>query len=62
LWDVVEFLVGKTGDPEFSTLFRLVEGLHANFYHNFMRRELFEKHREGELGLIEVLRELIDRV
>ncbi len=59
LWEVVEHLVEETGDPEYSTLFRLAEGLHANFHHNFMRRRSFEKHREGVLKLIEKLRKLI---
>jgi len=56
-WDIVEALVEESGNPEFSTLFRLAEGLHANFYHGFMRRESFEKHREGVLRLINMLME-----
>jgi len=56
LWDVVETIVEETKNPEYSTLFSLAERLHANFYHNFMKRESFEKHREGVLKLIEMLR------
>jgi len=56
-WDIVEALVEESGNPEYSTLFRLAEGLHANFYHGFMRRESFEKHREGVLRLINMLME-----
>jgi len=60
-WDIVEVLVEESGNPEFSTLFRLAEGLHANFYHGFMRRESFEKHREGVLRLIYMLKEVATR-
>ncbi len=55
-WDIVEAIAEETGDPEYSTLFRLAEGLHANFYHGFLRRETFDRHREGVLRLIEMLR------
>jgi len=56
-WDIVEALVEESGNPEYSTLFRLAEGLHTNFYHGFMRRESFENHREGVLRLVNMLRE-----
>ena len=62
LWDVVEWLVGETGDPEYSTLFSLAEKLHANFHHNLLRRESFDRHREGVLRLIEMLRGWLGRV
>ena len=58
-WEVIEIIVEETKNPEYSTLFRLAEGLHANFYHNFMRKESFEKHREETLRLIKMLEELI---
>jgi len=57
LWDVVESIVEETKNPEYSTLFSLAERLHANFYRNSMKRESFEKHREGVLKLVEMLRQ-----
>ncbi len=58
-WEIVEMLVEEGKNPEYSTLFRLAEGLHANFYHNFMKKESFEKHREGVLKLIEILKDFL---
>lgn len=58
-WEVVEALVEETRNPEYSTLFSLAEKLYANFYHGFLRRESFDKHREGALRLIEMLKELL---
>ena len=60
LWDVIEHVVEVTGDPEFSTLFSIAERLHANFYHNFMKKASFEKHREEVLKLVKKLKTLID--
>ena len=57
-WEVVETLVEETKNPEYSTLFSLAEKLHANFYHGFLRKESFDKHREGVLKLVEMLKEL----
>ncbi|MHA1594871.1 MAG: PaREP1 family protein [Candidatus Baldrarchaeia archaeon] len=57
--DIVEHLAEKYNDPEISTLFGLAERLHANFYHNFLRRRTFERHREGVLLLIEKLKSVI---
>lgn len=60
LWDVIEHIVDATRDPEYSTLFGIAERLHANLYHNFMKRLSFEKHREEVLKLIKKLKTLID--
>lgn len=58
LWEVVEALVEETGDPEYSTLFSIAEKLHANFYHNFLKKPSFDRHREGALRLVEMLKRL----
>ena len=58
-WEIVEGVVRETGDPEYSTLFRLAEGLHANFYHAFMAPESFRAHWEGVKRLVEKLRRYI---
>jgi len=57
LCGVVESIVEESKNPEYPTLFSLAERLYANFYHNSMKRESFEKHREGVLKLIEMLRQ-----
>jgi len=38
----------------------MAEGLHANFYHNFMGKEDFEKHGDCALKLISKLKEFIN--
>ncbi len=57
--EVVEVLYEETGDKELVVGFSLAERLHANFYHNFMRRESFELHREAVLKLVEKLRRML---
>ena len=60
--EIVEHIAEKYSDPEISTLFRLVEGLHANFYHNFLRKMTFESHRSGVLTLIKKLGSVIENL
>ena len=62
LVEVIEHIALKTSDPEVSTLFRLAEGLHANFYHNFLRKETFDRHKEGVLKLIAKLKEYLENI
>ncbi|AEA13179.1 PaREP1 domain containing protein [Thermoproteus uzoniensis 768-20] len=57
----VERLYEETKDRELIVGFRMAEGLHANYYHNFMRREGFELHREAVLKLVEKLMGLLAR-
>lgn len=59
-WEVVEVIVEETRNPDYSTLFSLAEKLHANFYHSFLRKESFDKHREGVLKLVDMLRKLVE--
>ncbi len=59
-WEVVEVIVEETRNPDYSTLFSLAEKLHANFYHSFLRKEPFDKHREGVLKLVDMLRKLVE--
>jgi len=58
LWEIVEVLVEETGNPEYSTLFSIAEKLHANFYHNFLKKPSFDRHREEALRLVEMLKRL----
>ena len=62
LVEVIEHIALKANDPEVSTLFRLAEGLHANFYHNFLRKETFDRHKEGVLKLIAKLKEYLGNI
>ncbi|MGC9131840.1 MAG: PaREP1 family protein [Pyrobaculum sp.] len=55
----VERLYEETRDRELVVGFRMAEGLHANYYHNFMETEEFELHREAVLRLVERLRGLL---
>ncbi|AET33069.1 PaREP1 family protein [Pyrobaculum ferrireducens] len=55
----IDRLYTETRDRELVVGFRMAEGLHANYYHNFMRREGFELHREAVLRLVEKLRGLL---
>ena len=60
LRDIIEFLVEKTQDPEYSRLFSSAEALHANFYHNFMSRLSFKTHREDVIRLIQKIKKLLE--
>jgi hypothetical protein len=55
----VERLYEETRDRELVVGFSLAERLHANYYHNFMRREGFELHREAVLRLVEKLKKFL---
>ncbi|MEM4424123.1 PaREP1 family protein [Pyrobaculum sp.] len=57
--DIIEVLYAETKDRELLVGFSLAERLHANFYHNFMKRESFEFHREAVLRLVERLRRFL---
>ncbi|WP_054842448.1 PaREP1 family protein [Vulcanisaeta distributa] len=56
---IIGRLYKETKDKSILTNFRMAEGLHANFYHNFMDREEFEVHREAVFELIGKLREFL---
>ena len=57
--ELIETLYEETKDRDLVVWFSLAERLHANFYHNFMRREGFDLHREAVLKLAERLRRLL---
>ncbi len=59
---VINRVYRDMGDVDIIRLFRMAEGLHANFYHNFLDRETFDRHREDALTLIEKLRQYIARL
>ena len=56
---IVGKLYKEVQDKEIVIGFRMAEGLHANFYHNFMEREEFDLHREAVLKLVERLRRFL---
>lgn len=55
---LINRLFKEAREKEIVVWFRMAEGLHANFYHNFMDREEFELHREAVLNLVKRLRGL----
>jgi len=56
---IISRVYRETGDIDVVRLFRMAEALHANFYHNFLDRDLFERHREDALALVEKLKRYI---
>jgi len=61
LKEISIYLSEREGDPEYTRLFSSVETLHANFYHNFLKKKTFDVHREDAIRLIEKLKTLIAR-
>lgn len=57
--ELVEVLYEETKDKEIVIGFLIAEGLHGNFYPNYMKREGFELHREAVHKLVERLRQLL---
>ena len=56
---IIDKLYEETGDKSIMLDFSVAERLHANFYHNFMDKEVFDAHRQAVLELISKLREII---
>lgn len=56
---IIGRLYKETNDKSILVNFRMVEGLHTNFYHNFMSREEFEIHRQTALDFIERLKAIV---
>jgi len=56
---IVQNLYEETSDKELVLYFGMAERLHANFYNNFMSKEVFELHRDYVLKLINKLKEFI---
>jgi len=40
----------------------MVERLHANFYHNFLDEETFDRHREDALSLVKRLKQYLESI
>jgi len=57
---IIQHIYRDTRDVEVLRLFGMAERLHANFYHNFLDKETFDRHREDTLALIEKLRQYLD--
>jgi len=57
---VIQRIYRDTRDVEVLRLFGMAERLHANFYHNFLDKETFDRPREDALALIEKLRRYLD--
>ena len=60
LREIIEELVEETGDLSIARLYSSAETLHANFYHNFLRKKTFDAHKEDTLKLINKLRAYIE--
>ena len=56
---IIDKLYEETHDKSLLIDFSMAERLHANFYHGFMSREVFDAHRQAILELIEKLKRLI---
>ncbi len=56
---ITDKLYSESNDKELVIGFRLAEGLHANFYHNFMSREEFQLHREAVVNLVRKLKSML---
>lgn len=49
-WEIMGVIVSETGDDELNRLFAVVEKMHANYYHNFIKPENFPRYvRDAEL-------------
>jgi len=59
---IIQQIYRDTRDVEIFRLFGMAERPHANFYHNFLDKETFDRHREDALALIEKLRRYLDAV
>ncbi len=57
-WDIIELVAVEIGG-EIIDMYGVAERLHANFYHNFIRKENFAYYRKRVERLIEVLKEYI---
>jgi len=57
---IIQHIYRDTRDVEVLRLFGMAERPHANFYHNFLDKETFDRHREDALALIEKLRRYLD--
>jgi len=59
--EIVENLVEEIKERNLTIYFASAERLHANFYHNFLKKISFEVHRENALKLIEKLKDIVSR-
>ncbi len=59
LVEIIEYLADKLKEPEIAGDFAHAERLHANYYHNFIRKITFEHHREHVIRLMKKLREYL---
>ncbi|MGC9010497.1 MAG: PaREP1 family protein [Sulfolobales archaeon] len=59
---IIENLYEETEDRDLLIDFSMVERLHSNFYHNFMKKSTFEYHREHATRLIEKLKKILTRI
>lgn len=60
LKEIAIHLTEKMKDTEYTRLLSSVETLHANYYHNFLRRISYDAHREDALRLIERLKRYLE--
>lgn len=56
LAEIVECLVEEANNPKIAEYFAQAERLHANYYHNFLRKITFDHHRRNVMELIAILK------
>jgi len=58
-WEIMETIMVDVGNKELSRLFATVEKMHANYYHNFIKKENFPSYAEAAEELI---KEIIEHI
>ncbi len=61
-WDIMEMIISETQDDEMRRLLATVEKMHANYYHNFIRKENFPSYVKDAESLIRKLIEYIGSI
>jgi len=54
-WEIMEVIASETSDQDLPKLFATAEKMHANYYHNFIKKENFPSYAKGAEELIEKL-------
>jgi len=58
-WEIIEEIISETRDRDIARFFSVAERLHANFYHNFIRKENFHIYSSDVKALIKKLKNYI---
>jgi len=57
--EIIERIAEEVNDPSLSSLFASAERIHANFYHNFLKKATFEELRRNVLELVKKLKNYV---